>query len=143
MGSTGSIGCNALDVIEHLGPGYQIAAISAHSQADKLIAQANRHRPIAVAVSDSSKFEQVASALRPLNCAMYSGSAGVTEMACRDDIDVVLAAIVGAAGLPPVLAAVRAGKTRGAGEQGIARRSQDRYRDGRGAKRCGAADHSG
>jgi 1-deoxy-D-xylulose-5-phosphate reductoisomerase len=111
LGSTGSIGCNALEVIEHLGLGYAVAGLSAHSQADKLIEQAFHHRPTAVAVSDPSRFEQVAAALRPIGCTVYSGPAGVTELACRDDVDVVLAAIVGAAGLPPVLAAVRAGKT--------------------------------
>jgi 1-deoxy-D-xylulose-5-phosphate reductoisomerase len=111
LGSTGSIGCNALEVIEHLGDGYSVAGLSAHSQADKLTEQAKRHRPTAVAVSDSSRFKQVAASLRSIGCTVYSGAAGVAELACRDDVDVVLAAIVGAAGLPPVLAAVRAGKT--------------------------------
>jgi 1-deoxy-D-xylulose-5-phosphate reductoisomerase len=110
LGSTGSIGCNTLEVIEHLGNGYAVAGLSAHSQSEKLIHQANRHRPAAVAVSDPARFQEVAQALRSLGCTVYSGAAGVTEMACRDDVDVVLAAIVGAAGLPPVLAAVRAGK---------------------------------
>jgi 1-deoxy-D-xylulose-5-phosphate reductoisomerase len=110
LGSTGSIGCNALEVIEHLGEGYAVAGLSAHSQAEKLIEQAKGCRPSAVAVSDPSRFEQVASALRPLGCTVYSGAAGVAELACRDDVDVVLAAIVGAAGLAPVMAAVRAGK---------------------------------
>ena len=111
LGSTGSIGVNTLDVIEHLGPDYQIVALSAHAQSDKLIEQANRHRPAAVAVSDPSKFDYVAAALEPDGCQMYRGAAGVTEMACRDDVDVIVAAIVGAAGLPPVLAGVRHGKT--------------------------------
>jgi 1-deoxy-D-xylulose-5-phosphate reductoisomerase len=110
LGSTGSIGCNALEVIEHLGDGYCVAGLSAHSQADKLTEQAIRHRPAAVAVSDPSRFEQVAKSLRSIGCTVYSGPAGVAELACRDDVDVVLAAIVGAAGLPPVLAAVRVGK---------------------------------
>ncbi|MBV8779860.1 MAG: 1-deoxy-D-xylulose-5-phosphate reductoisomerase, partial [Phycisphaerae bacterium] len=99
------------DVIEHLGPEYSVAALSAHSQADKLIAQAKKYRPVAVAVSDNTKFDGVADVLRPLGCQMYRGAVGVAEMVCRHDIDVVLAAIVGAAGLPPVLAAVRSGKT--------------------------------
>jgi len=110
LGSTGSIGCNALEVIERLGDGYSVVGLSAHSQSEKLAEQALRHRPSAVAISDSSRFEQVARVLRSTGCNVYSGPAGVTELACRDDVDVVLAAIVGAAGLPPVLAAVRAGK---------------------------------
>ncbi len=110
LGSTGSIGCNALEVIEHLGPSYSVAGLSAHSQAEKLTEQALRYRPTAVAVSDSSKFEQVAASLRGVGCTVYSGAGGVAELACGEDVDVVLGAIVGAAGLPPVLAAVRAGK---------------------------------
>jgi 1-deoxy-D-xylulose-5-phosphate reductoisomerase len=111
LGSTGSIGCNAMEVVQHLGPDYAISGLSAHSQTQKLIEQARQCRPAAVAVSDESRFAEVAAALRPMGCEVYCGAAGVVEMACRADVDVVLAAIVGAAGLPPVLAAVRAGKT--------------------------------
>ncbi len=98
-------------MIEHLGPDYQITALSAHAQSDKLIEQANKYRPAAVAVSDPSKFDYVAAALEPDGCRVYCGAAGVTEMACRDDVDVIVAAIVGAAGLPPVLAGVKHLKT--------------------------------
>jgi 1-deoxy-D-xylulose-5-phosphate reductoisomerase len=111
LGSTGSIGCNALEVIEHLGEGYVVAGLSAHSQVEKLTQQARRHRPAAVAISDATRFAQVSAALGAQGCGVYCGATGVAEMACREDVDVVLAAIVGAAGLPPVLAAVRAGKT--------------------------------
>ena len=53
LGSTGSIGCNTLDVVEHLGEGYRVTALSAHTQAGKLLDQARRHRPAAVAVTDA------------------------------------------------------------------------------------------
>jgi 1-deoxy-D-xylulose-5-phosphate reductoisomerase len=104
LGSTGSIGCNAIEVIEHLGPPYRAVALSANTSAEKMLEQARRVRPAAVAHNG------VRGELQKLGCDVYVGDAGLVEMVRRDDIDMVLAAIVGAAGLPPVLAAVQAGK---------------------------------
>ncbi len=106
LGSTGSIGCNALQVVQHLGAPYRVAALSANRQIDKLIEQVKTHRPSAVCVCDESHEKQITS----LGATVYVGQSGLAEMSARDDIDIVLAAIVGAAGLKPVLAAVRAGK---------------------------------
>jgi 1-deoxy-D-xylulose-5-phosphate reductoisomerase len=111
LGSTGSIGTSALDVLAHLGPDYRATALSAHSQADKLIEQMRQFRPASVAVTDESQAAKVRSAASALGTRVYVGAAGVVEMVQRDDIDIVLAAIVGAAGLPAVFAAVRSGKT--------------------------------
>jgi len=108
LGSTGSIGANALDVIEHLGPDYQVAALSAHSQSRKLLEQIARYGPRAVAVTDPAALAQVRGNLPTPAPEVYSDMA---EMVRRDDIDLVLAAVVGAAGLPAVFAAVEAGKT--------------------------------
>ena len=110
LGSTGSIGCNALDVIEHLGPPYRAIALSAHRQTDKLLDQVHRHRPAAVALTDDSASDHVRDELRRLGVTAYLGHDGLTDLVRRDDIDMVVAAIVGAAGLPAVLAAVQAGK---------------------------------
>lgn len=111
LGSTGSIGSNALEVIEHLGPPYRAAALSAHRQTDKLIHQVQRYRPDAVTLTDDSASAAVIDKLRHLNTTIYIGTAGLTEMVRQNNVDIVLAAIVGAAGLPAVLAAVQAGKT--------------------------------
>jgi 1-deoxy-D-xylulose-5-phosphate reductoisomerase len=108
LGSTGSIGTNALDVIEHLGPAYQVAALSAHSQADKLLEQIARYKPRAVAVTDPAALAKVQAHLPSPGPELYTDMA---EMVRRDDIDLVLAAVVGAAGLPAVFAAVETGKT--------------------------------
>ncbi len=108
LGSTGSIGCNALEVIAHLGEPYRVAALSANRQIDKLIEQAKQSKPTAIAVADENAKRAVAAELP--NVAIYVGPQGLAEMVRRDDIDIVLAAIVGAAGLPPVLSAVDAGK---------------------------------
>lgn len=111
LGSTGSIGCNALQVIEHLGPPYEVAALSAHTSMEKLLEQVARYRPSAVAVTDEASYGGMVAQVMGVGARLYAGHNGLVEMVQRDDIDVVLAAIVGAAGLPAVLAAVEAGKT--------------------------------
>ena len=97
LGSTGSIGCNALQVIQHLGAPYRVAALSANRQIDKLIEQLKTHRPSAVCVCDESHEKQITS----LGATVYVGQSGLAEMSARDDVDIVLAAVVGAAGLKP------------------------------------------
>jgi 1-deoxy-D-xylulose-5-phosphate reductoisomerase len=97
-------------VIDHLGSPYQVSAIAANRSVDSLVAQARRVRPAAVGIGDATMGNELASRLRDLGAQLYVGCSGLCEMACRDDVDVVLAAIVGAAGLRPVFAAVNAGK---------------------------------
>ena len=111
LGSTGSIGCNTLDVIEHLGPGYRVGGLSAHRQVAKLIEQVRQYRPAVVAITDQECASQAAPVLRDLGTQVLCGPAGLVELVERDDIDTVVAAVVGAAGLPAALAAVNAGKT--------------------------------
>ena len=111
LGSTGSIGVSALDVLAHLGPEYEVAALSAHSQGDKLAGQMREFGPAAVAVTDESQAIRIRDAATGTRTEVYVGSSGLVRMVERDDIDIVLAAIVGAAGLPAVFAAVRTGKT--------------------------------
>lgn len=109
LGSTGSIGCNALDVIRHLGAEYQVVALSGHQNVASLLAQATEHSPKAVAITGAVD-ESAKDKFCALGVSVYEGAEGLIELVERDDVDVVLAAIVGAAGLPAVLAAVRAGK---------------------------------
>ena len=111
LGSTGSIGTNTLDVIENLGPGYRAVALSAHSQADKLLEQVRQYRPAAVALTCEAPDESLLKSLRSTGAEVYAGPASMEKLVSRDDVDTVVAAVVGAAGLPAVLAAVRAGKT--------------------------------
>lgn len=110
MGSTGSIGCNALQVIEHLGPPYSVAAVSGHTQGGKLVEQVQRYRPASVTVTDDATADAAAPAIARTGATLYRGPDGLVDMVRREDVDLVLAAIVGAAGLPAVLAAVEAGK---------------------------------
>ena len=109
LGSTGSIGCNALEVIEHLG--YRLVALSGYRQLDKLAEQAKRFEVAAIGVADEKCHAEITSRLSQLKPQLYVGADGLSQMVTRDDVDVVLAAIVGSAGLAPVLAAVAAGKT--------------------------------
>jgi 1-deoxy-D-xylulose-5-phosphate reductoisomerase len=109
LGSTGSIGTNALEVIEHLGGDYRAVALSANTQLEKLAEQVKRHRPAAVAVPDDAD-PDICTEIEQLGVKLYHGRKGLIQLVQRDDVDTVLAAIVGAAGLPATFAAVRAGK---------------------------------
>jgi 1-deoxy-D-xylulose-5-phosphate reductoisomerase len=110
LGSTGSIGCSALQVIEHLGDPYRASALSAHRRCDALLEQARRHRPAAVALTDGETDETTVARLTDLGIEVYRGPEGMTKIVQRPDVDIVLAAVVGAAGLPAVLAAAATGK---------------------------------
>ncbi|HUB24197.1 MAG TPA: 1-deoxy-D-xylulose-5-phosphate reductoisomerase [Tepidisphaeraceae bacterium] len=110
LGSTGSIGVSALEVVHHLGLPYRAVGLSAHRHAGKLLEQARKFRPAAVAITDPEAAEEVAGNLADLNIKLHRGPSGLVDLVRRDDVDTVLAAVVGAAGLPAALAAVRAGK---------------------------------
>lgn len=110
LGSTGSIGKNALEVIDALGPGYQVVGLSAHTSVQLLADQARRYRPRFIAVTDADYAQQLGELVAGLDVEILVGPQGLVEIAELDQVDVVLAAVVGAAGLPALLAAARKGK---------------------------------
>jgi len=110
LGSTGSIGKNALRVIESLGPEYRIAALSAHSNVELLAEQARRYKPDFVAVTNPYCVETFRELITDLDIEILPGPEGLTQIAERENVHTVLTAVVGAAGLPAVLAAARKGK---------------------------------
>ncbi len=110
LGSTGSIGRNALRVIDALGPEYQVVALSAHSNVELLAEQARRYKPKFVAVTNSDYVAQLREFLGGLEVEILAGPEGLTEIAKLEEVDIVLTAVVGAAGLPAVLAAAKCGK---------------------------------
>ncbi|WP_426492903.1 1-deoxy-D-xylulose-5-phosphate reductoisomerase [Hymenobacter sp. 102] len=111
LGSTGSIGTQALDVVRAQPGRFQVTALSAQSNAELLIAQAREFRPAAVVIGDEAKYPQVRDALASLpETEVLAGPDALTEVAGRPDADVVLTAMVGYAGLLPTVAAIRAGK---------------------------------
>jgi 1-deoxy-D-xylulose-5-phosphate reductoisomerase len=110
LGSTGSIGRNALRVIDALGPGYEVVGLSAHRSIDLLAEQVRRYRPALVAVSNDEYAERFRALMDGWDARILAGSESLVEMAKSDGVDTVLTAVVGAAGLPSVLAAARCGK---------------------------------
>jgi len=110
LGSTGSIGRNALRVIEALGPDYEVVGLSAHSSVELLAEQARRYRPRFVAVANTDCAARFRALLDGLDTEVVTGPESLTELAESDRVDTVLTAVVGAAGLPSVLAAARSGK---------------------------------
>jgi len=112
LGSSGSIGTQTLDVVRNLGPGYKIQALAAATSWKTLAQQAHQCRPQVVALSNGSKHTtELAAALADLPVTILHGPEALVQIAQRDDVDTVVAAVVGAAGLEPVIAAARAGKT--------------------------------
>lgn len=110
LGSTGSIGVNALKVIGANPGRYRVQYLSAGGNADLLTEQALKLKPAAVAIADSTKTTMLEQALKPQGIAVLSGKAGILELASRTDVDLVLNAIVGTAGLEPSIRALNAGK---------------------------------
>ncbi len=108
LGATGSVGCNTIDLIERTPAAYQIEALTAHRNVALLAAQARRLRPRLAAIADPAFYAELKSALAGTGIAVAAGPAAVIEAAERP-ADWVMAAIVGAAGLEPTLAAARRG----------------------------------
>ena len=108
LGSTGSIGCSTVDLIERNPGAYEIEALTAHSNVAKLAEQARLLRPRLVVIGDESRYEELKAALAGTNIAVAAGRDAVVEAATMP-ADWVMSAIVGAAGLAPTLAAVRRG----------------------------------
>ena len=111
LGSTGSIGCQTLDVVSQHPDLFQVELLTANTNADLLIEQAGRFNPGCVIICDSSKYDAVAAALDPLDIKVFTGTESICDAVSGDNIDVVVAAIVGFAGLKPAIAAIKAGKT--------------------------------
>jgi len=111
LGSTGSIGRMALEVAASLGPQFRVVALAAASSARRLAEQAAETGAACLAVGDDGAARALANALpKGVNPEILVGSGALAELAARDDVDIVLLAVVGGAGLPAALAAVQAGK---------------------------------
>ncbi len=111
LGSTGSIGTSTLDVISHLPDRLQTVGLSAHGSWPALFAQANRHRPRRVVVTDPEAARQLDRTKLDQGIELLTGPDGIARMVADPEVDIVLSAIVGAAGLEGTWAALEAGKT--------------------------------
>jgi 1-deoxy-D-xylulose-5-phosphate reductoisomerase len=110
LGSTGSIGTQALEVIDQHPAIFEVEVLTAMSQADLLISQAIKYKPSHVVIGDESKYEFVKNALSGLNIIVYAGAKSLEEVVTLGSVDVVLTALVGYAGLLPTVKAIQAGK---------------------------------
>lgn len=109
LGCTGSIGTSTVKVAEDLPNRIRLLGLAAGNNAELLIEQTRKHRPIAVSINDPAKANDLRGTLGA-NCQVYSGAEGLLKLATHPEADIVLIAIVGTAGLQPALAAIRAGK---------------------------------
>lgn len=110
LGSTGSIGTQALDVIRANPHLYHVVALTAQSNAELLISQALEIRPELVVIGDESRYAMVKAALQAAGIAVHAGEAALCEAASLDSCHMVLTAIMGSVGLKPTLAAIQAKK---------------------------------
>lgn len=110
LGSTGSIGTQALEVIRSYPDKFDLQVITAQSNARLLIEQAKQFQPNTVVIADESKYQEVKEALFSEDIHVYAGDQALCQVVEFNEIDVVLTALVGYAGLKPTLAAIEAGK---------------------------------
>lgn len=110
LGSTGSIGTQALQVIEEHSDLYEAYVITANNSVDKLIAQARKYHPEAVVVANEAHYATVCEALADLPVKVYAGADALCEVVQDDNVDIALASMVGFAGLRPTISAIKAGK---------------------------------
>tara|TARA_Y100000991_G_scaffold215678_2_gene207388 strand:+ start:641 stop:1801 length:1161 start_codon:yes stop_codon:yes gene_type:complete len=110
LGSTGSIGTQALEVIESNKDMFGVEVLTANSNHNLLIKQAIRLKPNAVVIVDDGKYQQVFDALSPLDIKVYSGEEALGQIVEMENIDIVLTALVGYSGLKPTINAIKAKK---------------------------------
>ena len=110
LGSTGSIGTQALQVIEEHPDLYEAYALTANNQVELLAEQARKFMPAAVVIANEAKYLQLKEMLADLPIQVYAGADALCEIVEAKPIDVVLASMVGYAGLRPTMNAIRAGK---------------------------------
>ena len=111
LGSTGSIGRQALQVIAANPDQYQVYALTANNSIDLLIQQALQFKPDAVAIANPVHYRKLADALADLPIKVYAGADAISQLVTAGPIDIVLASMVGFAGLCPTIEAIKAGKT--------------------------------
>lgn len=110
LGSTGSIGSQALEVVSEHPDLFEVYALTANNQVDKLIGQARKYMPEVVVIANERKYPELKEALEDLPIKVWAGADAIVQMVREDPIDMVLTAMVGYAGLRPTISAIKAGK---------------------------------
>jgi len=111
LGSTGSIGTQALDVVEANKDLFVVEVLTANSNSELLIQQALQYKPNAVVIANESKYDEVKNALNSTDIKVYAGKESLSQVVEMDTIDVVLTALVGYSGLKPTINAIKAKKS--------------------------------
>ena len=110
LGSTGSIGRQALDVVRQHKDLFEVELLTANNSSALLIEQAMEFRPGSVVICNEAKYQEVADALQPNDIKVFTGMDSVCSLVEAEDIDIVLTALVGFSGLRPTISAIKAGK---------------------------------
>lgn len=110
LGSTGSIGTQALDIVAENPQRFKVSLLSAGSNVDRLVEQCRRFRPSMAIIADEAKYAKLHSELSPLGIETAAGSAALADAMERDDFSTVLTATVGYSGLEPTMSAIEHGK---------------------------------
>ena len=110
LGSTGSIGTQALEVIEEHSDLYEAYILTANNQVDKLIEQARKYQPEAVVIANEAHYGKLQESLSGLPIKIYAGAKALEEIVTDSQVDMVLTALVGFSGLRPTISAIRAKK---------------------------------
>lgn len=110
LGSTGSIGRQALDVVRQHKDLFEVELLTANNSSTLLIEQAMEFRPGSVVICNEAKYQEVADALQPNDIKVFTGMDSVCSLVEAEDIDIVLTALVGFSGLRPTISAIKAGK---------------------------------
>lgn len=111
LGSTGSIGTQTLDIVRAYPEQFSVYAISAHRSIDLLVSQAREFHPEVVCIADETLYEPLCEALSDMECKVWAGAEAIAQMVTFPSIDIVVAAMVGYAGLKPTIEAIKVGKT--------------------------------
>ena len=113
LGSTGSIGTQTLDVVRAYPERYGVYALCANRSIDLLVAQAKEFHPEVVCIADESLYETLSSQLSAIHFEgkVWTGADAIAEVVTMGSVDIVVAAMVGYAGLRPTIEAIKAGKT--------------------------------
>jgi 1-deoxy-D-xylulose-5-phosphate reductoisomerase len=110
LGSTGSIGTQALDIISKYPEKFSIEVLAAGNNVDLLIEQAHKYQPDSVVIANSDFYPQLKEGLHGTNIKVYAGNEAIEQVVTMSTIDVVIASIVGYSGVRPTIAAIKAGK---------------------------------
>ncbi len=110
LGSTGSIGTQALEVVSEQPGAFEVEVLTANENSDLLIGQAQKYRPNAVVIGNEAQYSKVNNALFGLGIKVYSGQEALRDVVQMETVDLVLTALVGYSGLAPTLSAIDAGK---------------------------------